>query len=131
MASVESVTVNRTLTTWLLLGSFLLQAVLWALPAQRAEAADRLAHEIAHALDHGQHLHDSHGHEVDATLLLDSDLPKPVHSHASEGVQLQGLPVSAAPPVWALTRAAPLQTSSLAPPSAHTDGLLRPPRATA
>jgi hypothetical protein len=123
--------VNRTLTTWLLLGSFLLQAVLWAVPAQRAEAADRLAHEVAHALDQGQHLHDSRGHEVDAALLLDADQPKPVHSHASEGVQLQGLPVAAAPLVLALSRAAPLQGNSLAPPSAHPDGLLRPPRATA
>lgn len=122
---------NRTLTTWLLLGSFLLQAVLWALPAQRAEAADRLAHEVAHALDHGQHLHDNHGHEVDAALLLDADQPKPVHSHASEGVQLQGLPQAASELLLLQARAAPLQGNSLAPPSAHPDGLLRPPRATA
>jgi hypothetical protein len=123
--------VKRTLTTWLLLGSFLLQAVLWALPAPRAEAVERLAHEVAHALDQGQHGHDSHGHAVDASLLLDEDLPQPMHSHASEGGQLQGMPVVMPEPFQALPRAAPVVGTALAPPSPHPEGLLRPPCATA
>ncbi len=122
---------KRTLTTWLLLGSFLLQAVLWALPAPRAEAVERLAHEVAHALDGGQHAHDSHGHAVDPSLLLDEDQPQPLHSHASEGVQLQGLPVVMVESVLTLPRTAPRVATPLAPPSAHPEGLLRPPRATA
>lgn len=122
---------KSTLTTWLLLGSFLLQSVLWVLPSQRAEAADRLAHEVIHALDHGLHQHDSHGHEVDASLLLADDTRQPLHSHAAESMQLQGLPVSDTTAWLALPWAGPAIGSPLPPPSAHPDGLLRPPRATA
>lgn len=122
---------KRTLTTWLLLGSFLLQAVLWSLPAPRAEAVERLAHEVAHAMDQGQHGHDGHGHAVDASLLLDEDLPQPGHSHASEGVQLQGLPVVMEGLLPAMPGTAPVQGVHLARPSAHLESLLRPPCATA
>lgn len=118
-------------TTWLLLGSFVVQSLLWVLPSQRAEASDRLAHELVHALDHGQHQHDSHGHELDASLLLAEDSRQPWHSHAAESLQLQGLPVSDGTVWLALPRGEPAIGVPLPPPWTHLDGLLRPPRVTA
>ena len=130
---------KSALTTWLLLFGLLLQSVAWALPAQRAGQAERLAHEVAHAIDHGHHQHgqphDALGHDVDPTLLLDADLDHavdeghhgPHHSHASEGVQFQGWPVTAWPAPM-LPHSAPRAWTSVQPPSADPDGLLRPPR---
>ncbi|MBU4518223.1 MAG: hypothetical protein KJ677_02335 [Gammaproteobacteria bacterium] len=127
---------KSVLTTWVLLFGLLLQSVVWALPAQRAGQADRLAHEVAHAIDHGHHQHlDPHGalgHDLDPTLMMD-DAPSgddhgPHHSHASEGVQFQGLPVAAALPVPTLPRSAPRAWTPVQPPSADPDSWLRPPR---
>lgn len=128
--------VKSALTTWLLLFGLLLQSVAWALPAQRAGQAERLAHEVAHAIDHGHHQHlDPHGalgHDLDPTLLMseapDGDDHGPHHSHASEGVQFQGWPVAAALPSPSLPRGAPRAWTSVQPPSADLAGLLRPPQ---
>lgn len=96
---------KKTLVTWWVLMGLLLQSAAWAVPAQRAGQAERLAHEIAHALDHGHHAHadgfaddavphgdaghehahvahsadpatDTRGHEVDPALQL-PDAPSP------------------------------------------------------
>lgn len=131
--------VKSALTTWLLLFSLLLQSVAWALPAQRAEQAERLSHEVAHAIDHGHHehpaSHDTQGHEVDATLFvagaMDDGGHGPHHSHAAEGMQSQGLPVAAVLPPLALPAAAPPVGGEALPVSADPDGLLRPPRTAA
>lgn len=127
---------KSVLTTWFLLFGLLLQSVAWALPAQRAGQAERLAHEVAHAIDHGHHQHGAAGHYVDAALLMDEALDHaqdeaphgPHHSHASEGVQFQGLPVASAQPVLALPRSAPTAWTSGQPPSADLAGPLRPPQ---
>lgn len=120
------------LATWFLLFGLLLQSVAWALPAQRAGQADRLAHELAHAIDHGHHQHEALGHDVDAALQMDDaqDLGPhgPHHSHASEGVQFQGLPVASALSAPTLPRSAPRVWASVQPPSADLAGLLRPPQ---
>jgi len=127
--------VKTTLTTWLLLFGLLLQSVAWALPAQRAGQAERLAHQVAHALDHGHHQHHPHeglGHDVDTALQLPGDLDEgrhgPHHTHASEGSSFQGLPVAA--PLTALvpSRSAPWARVAAQPPSADLAGLLRPPQ---
>lgn len=127
---------KSTLATWCLLFGLLLQSVAWALPAERAGQAERLAHAVAHAIDHGHHQHlDPHGalgHDLDPALLMD-DAPSgdehgPHHSHASEGVQLQGWPEAAALPATALPLGAPRAWTPVQPPSADPDGLLRPPR---
>ncbi|MBT9550134.1 MAG: hypothetical protein IV088_04735 [Hydrogenophaga sp.] len=124
------------LTTWLLLFGLLLQSVAWALPTQRTGPAERLAHELAHAIDHGHHQHPDPngglGHDLDATLLMD-DTPDgddhgPHHAHASEGVQCQGLPVASAPPALIPSRCVPRAWTPVQPPSADPEGLLRPPR---
>ena len=122
-------------TTWLLLFGLLLQSMAWALPAQRAEQADRLAHEVAHAMDHGHHQHEGWGHEVDADLLIDDGLDDgqhgPHHSHAADGVQPQGLPL-AATWVWVPSLASVLPTwGEELPPSADAAKLLRPPKTAA
>lgn len=135
-APIQFFAVKPALTTWLLLFGLLLQSVAWALPAQRAGQAERLAHEVAHAIDHGHHQHlDPHGalgHDLDPTLLMgeasDGDDHGPHHSHASEGVQLQGWPVAAALPAPSLPRGAPRAWTSVQPPSADLAGLLRPPQ---
>ncbi|MDP2222224.1 MAG: hypothetical protein Q8K34_18830 [Hydrogenophaga sp.] len=123
---------KTTLTTWLLLFGLLLQSLAWALPAQRLGQAERLAHQVAHALDHGHHQHGDLGHDQDANLQLsptaDTGNHGPHHSHASEGVQFQGLPVAAALQVLTLPRSAPRVWTGLQPPSAHLAGLLRPPQ---
>ena len=127
---------KSALTTWFLLFGLLLQSVAWALPAQRAGQAERLAHEVAHAIDHGHHQQlDPQGalvHALDPTLSLDDaeegDAHGPHHSHASEGVQFQGWPVAAALPAPPLPHCAPRAWTSVQPPSADPDGLLRPPR---
>jgi uncharacterized protein involved in copper resistance len=127
------------LTSWLLLLGMLLQSVAWALPAQRAEQAERLSHEVAHALDHGHHQHpgmdDRRGHEVDEALLItglaDPGEHGPHHVHAAEGTQYQGLPVASPLPALALPAAAPPVSGEALPPSADPDSLLRPPQATA
>jgi hypothetical protein len=118
----------RAISIGLLITSLLLQSLLWMLPAQRTQAADRLSHALVHAMDHGIA---QHGHDTDTTLTLDSDHHAPSHSHANEGVQQQGLPVSSASASSQATRAAPTVAATLAPPSAHPDGLLRPPCQTA
>jgi len=124
--------VKSALTTWFLLFGLLLQSVAWVLPAQRTGQAERLAHEVAHAIDHGHHQHEAAGHDVDAALLLDDTQDDgnhgPHHSHASEGVQFQGLPAAAAQPAPTLPCCAPRAWTSVQPPSADPDGLLRPPR---
>lgn len=127
---------KSALTTWFLLFGLLLQSVAWALPAQRAGQAERLAHEVAHAIDHGHHQHiDPHGvlgHDFDPALVMveaqSGDDHGPHHSHASEGVQCQGLPVATALPAPTLPHSAPGAWTSVQPPSADPDGLLRPPR---
>ncbi len=123
---------KSVLATWFLLFGLLLQSVAWALPAQRAGQAERLAHEVAHAIDHGHHQHEAAGHEMDATLLLDGARVDgshgPHHSHVSEGVQFQGLPVAAAQPAPTVPRSAPRAWTAVQPPSADPDGLLRPPQ---
>lgn len=130
---------TSVLTTWLLLFGLLLQSVAWALPAQRAEQAERLSHEVAHAIDHGHHhhptSHDGLEHEIDPALLIselsDHGDHAPHHVHAAEGMQSQGLPVVLVllppeqPDVF------PPVASEVQPPSADPDGLLRPPRVTA
>jgi hypothetical protein len=132
--------VKTTLTLWLLLFGLLLQSVAWVMPAQRAVQAERLAHQVAHAIDHGHHQHgqphDALGHDADPALHLDTDLNHavdqghlgPHHSHASESVQLQGLLVASAlaPPI--LPRSAPRAWTTVQPPSADLAGLLRPPQ---
>ena len=123
------------LTTWLLLFGLLLQSVAWALPTLRAGQAERLSHEVAHAIDHGHHQHDGLGHDVDVALLIDdaqdSGAHGPHHSHAADGVQAQGLPVAAALPAAVPPAVAPPVWAEVQPPSADPDGLLRPPRTTA
>lgn len=119
---------NRAATLCLLITSLLLQSLMWVLPAQRSQVAERLAHALVHTLDHGIA---QHGHDTDASLTLDSEHHAPSHSHANEGVQQQGFPVSNASASSPATRAAPTVAATLAPPSAHPDGLLRPPCQTA
>ena len=123
---------KTALTTWFLLFGLLLQSVAWALPAQRLVQAERLAHQVAHALDHGHHQHGDWGHQQDPALQLSSVLAHtdhgPHHSHASEGVQFQGLPVAAAMQVLTLPRSVPRVWTALQPPSADLAGLLRPPQ---
>ena len=128
---------KSVLATWFLLFGLLLQSVAWALPAQRTGQAERLGHEVAHAIDHGHHQHhgshDETDHDdLDAALPTDSapdDVQHgPHHSHASEGVQFQGLPVAAALRAPALPRSAPRVGTSVQPPSADLAGLLRPPQ---
>lgn len=139
LAPIKSRAVKSALTTWLLLFGLLLQSVAWALPAQRAEQAERLSHEVAHALDHGHHQHlsshDGQGHEVDASLLIvdaqDDSEPGPHHSHAAEGMQSPGLPVASAMLPLTSPAGAPPAWGEALPVSADLDGLLRPPRATA
>jgi hypothetical protein len=129
--------VKSALTTWFLLFGLLLQSVAWALPAQRAGQAERLAHEVAHAIDHGHHQHGNRqealGHDLDAALHLDDAVDEgthgPHHSHASEGVQFQGLPVAAALQATTLPRSAPRAWTPAQPPSADLADLLRPPQA--
>jgi hypothetical protein len=132
--------VKTTLTTWLLLFGLLLQSVAWALPAQRAGQAERLAHQVAHGLDHGHHQHhspnDARGHDVDASLQLAGDFTEapghashgPHHTHASEGAPFQGLPVAAPLAVLSLPPSAPQARATVQPPSADLAGLLRPPQ---
>lgn len=131
-APIESASVKSVLTIWFLLFGLLLQSVAWALPAQRAGQAERLAHEVAHAIDHGHHQHEAAGHDMDARLLMDDsqddDQHGPHHSHASEGMQFQGLPVVSAQPVPTLPHSAPRAWTSVQQPSTDPDGLLRPPR---
>ena len=120
------------LTTRFLLFSLLLQAMVWALPAQ----AERLAHEVAHAIDHGHHQHNTPfealGQHMDPALILDEPgedgQQGPHHSHASEGVQLQGLPAAAALAPLQLPRSVPRMCTRLQPPSADLAGLFRPPQ---
>lgn len=123
---------KSALATWFLLFGLLLQSVAWALPAQRAGQVERLAHEVAHAIDHGHHQHEAAGHEMDATLLLDDARVDgshgPHHSHVSDGVQLQGLPVAAALAAPALPRSVPRAWTPVQPPSVDLAGLLRPPQ---
>lgn len=127
---------KSVLTTWFLLFCLLLQSVAWALPAQRAGQAERLAHEVAHAIDHGHHQHldpfGALGHDLDPTLLMeeaeDGNDHGPHHSHASEGVQLQGWPEAAALPAPALPLGAPRAWKLVQPPSADLAVLLRPPQ---
>jgi hypothetical protein len=137
--SLKSGSVKPVLTTWLLMFGLLLQSVAWALPAQRAGQAERLAHEVAHAIDHGHHqhtvAHDELGHDVDASLLV-ADEPHigehgPHHTHAAESTQSQGLPVSSAESPLSLPAGAPPASGEVLPVSADPDGLLRPPRAAA
>lgn len=122
---------TRTFTIWLLLAGLLLQTATGLLPAQRAEAIERLAHKVLHGLDRGDHAADHQGHEVDASLALASDQAQPGHSHANEGVQMQGLPVVLADVLPSLPAVAPPAASPLPPPRVTLDGLLRPPRSTA
>jgi hypothetical protein len=131
--------VKPVLTTWLLMLGLLLQSVAWALPVERAGQAERLAHKVAHAIDHGHHQHpdarDRLGHDVDPSLLM-VDKPHhgehgPHHFHAAEGVQFQGLPVSSAVPPLSLPAGSPSASVDVLPVSTDPDGLLRPPRATA
>lgn len=126
---------KNTLTTWLVLFGLLLQSAAWALPAQQAAQAERLAHQVAHALDHGHHPHEGLGHDEDATLALPTDLAEsahgghgPHHTHASEGVQFQGWPVTQPLAVLNLPLSAPQARAALQPPSADLAGLLRPPQ---
>lgn len=128
---LEWAPVNRALTTWLLLAGMLLQSVGWMMPFQRAEAAERLAHKVLHVLDRGEHGAGDLGHDVDLSLIPESDRPQPGHSHANEGVQLQGLPVSGPAIMPPLPALAPQSGTPLAPPPVLLDGLLRPPCATA
>lgn len=129
---IESAFVKTTLAAWFLLFGLLLQSVAWALPAQRAGQVERLAHEVAHAIDHGHHQHEVAVHEMDATLLLDDARVDgshgPHHSHASDGVQLQGLPVAPVLEPLALPRSAPGAWTSVQPPPVDLAGLLRPPQ---
>ena len=128
--------VKTVLTTWLVLFSLLLQGGAWALPVQRAEQAVRLAHEVAHAIDHGHHQHsapfEAFGHDLDASLLLDEppggERHGPHHTHASDGVQLQGLLLKAEMTSWHLPRSAPREWTPVQPLSADLAGLLRPPK---
>lgn len=140
--------VRSTLTTWFLLFGLLLQSVAWALPAQQAGQAEQLAHEWAHAIDHGHHPHDadaahkyslsrllgqlysangSWDHDRDAALDLGDHGPH--HIHASEAGQVQGLPVPPQRPVLHLPHAPPGALTLLPPSSADPDSLLRPPQA--
>jgi hypothetical protein len=119
---------SRAITIGLLLSSLLLQSLLWILPAQRTQAAEHLAHAWVHSLDHGiAH----HGHDTDPALALDSDSQTPAHSHANEGVQQHGLPLNHASASASSPRQAPAIAADLTRPSAHPDGLLRPPCQTA
>lgn len=130
----------------------LLQSAAWALPGQGSRPVERLAHEVAHALDHGHHAHHD---EVDFAasvqadwdadhgqdLSLQSDDPQdtnsangfhgPHHQHASDGGQFQGLPLRATPLTAFLPHNAPGPWAELQPPSADLAGWLRPPRAIA
>lgn len=131
-APVKSTAVKTLLTIWLLLFGMLLQSVSWALPVQRAEQAERLAHEVVHGIDHGHHQHDAVGHDQDRSLQLDIAQDDghrgPYHAHVSDGVQQQGLPVVMALQSPALPCHAPRAMSDTIPPSADPAGLLRPPQ---
>lgn len=134
--------VKTALTTWLLMFGLLLQSVAWALPAQRAMQSDRLAHEVAHAIDHGHHQHSATGHDIDEALVVEIDIALaseelrgghhgPRHFHAADGAQFQALPVThSAVDMPLLAFAAPAWAASQ-PDSADGSGLLRPPKATA
>lgn len=130
-------------TTWLLLIGLLLQSVAWALPDHRAAQAGRLAHVLAHAVDHGHHGHegdsaDARGHEVDTSLQwhpaaansdhADHDGHGSHHIHAAETGQVQGLPVLLLASALPLPAGPPGGCVLLQPPSADPRGLLRPPR---
>jgi hypothetical protein len=128
------VPVKSVLTSWFLLLGLLLQSVVWALPAHRAGQAQRLAHEVAHALDHWHHPHDETDRDVapmlegPQVLSQDENRYGPHHVHASESAQLQGLPTAAALSAPTLPLGVPGDGTSVLPPSADPDGLLRPPR---
>jgi hypothetical protein len=134
-APIECALVKSVLISLLVLCGLLLQSVAWALPHQRALQAERLAHAVAHAIDHGHHQHEGLGHDLDETLRLDDTQEDsdhgPHHMHASEGAQFQGLPLAAALPPCPWPSAAPRAWAELQPPSAELDGWLRPPRAIA
>jgi hypothetical protein len=140
VAQIKSSSVKSALTTWFLLFGLLLHAVVWTMPANRAGQAEWLAHEMAHAIDHGHHHHDTHaealGHDVDPALYLDAHLDHaaddrthgPHHLHAGENLQFQGLPEEAVLPARDLPRIAPRIWSPDQPPSADLAGPLRPPQ---
>ena len=129
--------VKSVLVSWCLICGLLLQSLAWAVPAERMDQAERLAHAVAHAIDHGHHQHDTLGHDdLGATLPTEAGHETPVghgphHVHASEGAQFQGLPVAAALPPSALPRSAPRVVSTVHPPSADLASLLRPPQSQA
>ena len=129
--------VKSVLVSWCLICGLLLQSLAWAVPAERMDQAERLAHAVAHAIDHGHHQHDTLGHDdLGATLPTEAGHETPVghgphHVHASEGAQFQGLPVAAALPPSALPRNAPRARPAVHPPSADLAGLLRPPKSRA
>jgi hypothetical protein len=137
MAPIEFGSVKSILVSWFLIGGLLLQSLAWALPAERMDQAERLAHALAHAIDHGHHQHDTLGHDdLGAALPTEASHKNqvdhaPHHVHASEGGQFQGLPVAAALPPSALPRSAPRARSAVHPPSADLAGLLRPPKSRA
>lgn len=149
---IESDLVKPLLVIWSLMLGLLLQSAAWALPGQGSRPVERLAHEVAHALDHGHHAHhDEAGlaasidgdwdadHGQDPALQLDESQDAnsatgfhgPHHQHASDGGQFQGLPLSATPLAAFLPHSAPRPWAEVQPPSADLVSWLRPPRATA
>ena len=124
--------VRTIFLSWCVLASLLLQSLTWASPALRAERAERLAHEVTHALDHGHHAHEGSGHEVDAMLVVhethDNPSHGPHHVHVLDNA-----------PWWGLTTASRV-TSTLSAGSdpamepvrpmatVHLQGPLRPPQ---
>lgn len=129
---------RSTFTTWLLLLGLLLQSTAWALPDHRAAQTERLAHVLAHAIDHGHHAHapdgqDARGHEVDAALQWNGDAPDhgghgPHHTHAADAGQVQGLPVPLPLAALQMPRGSLRVGAPVQPPSADSRSLLRPPR---
>jgi uncharacterized protein involved in copper resistance len=134
-APIEFALVKSVLISLLVLCGLLLQSVAWALPHQRAQQAERLAHAVAHATDHGHHQHEGLGHDLDESLRMDGEQQDsdhgPHHTHASEGAQCQGLPLAALLPACPWPSGAPRAWAEAQPPSAELAGWLRPPRAIA
>lgn len=154
-AHVESRFVKRVLVTWCVLLGLLLQSAAWALPFERKQQTERLAHAVAHALDHGHHDHGGsefaepvsaltpinpgHGHDVDPALHLKGGLDGTAgggnhgshHLHASEGASFQGFPVSEYRAVLLIAGPAQHPVTEQQPLSAELAAWLRPPRAPA
>jgi hypothetical protein len=118
--------------SWCVLASLLLQFLAWASPVHRAELAERLAHEVTHAVDHGHHAHDAGGHEVDAMLVMheaqDSNSHDPHHVHVLDNAQWWGLTTANRVASRVLAGSDPALEPVTPMATVHLQGPLRPPQ---